>query len=330
MAAASINQKERPRVVLLGVPVGHGAGEAGACRGPAALRSIGIARALEQCGCEIVDHGDLRPPRALAEKDDPSLRKLARNAPIVGAYTQLLADAAYRLMKGKATPMFLGGDHSLAMGTVAGVARHWAEAKRDLFLLWLDAHADYNTPSISPTGNMHGMALAMLTGERGFEPLFGDPPCKAVVPENVYVLGLRSVDPDEDRLLRRSGVHVIGMRRLNAVGVRLAMQPMLDEVSRRDGVLHVSVDVDVLDPGIAPGVGTPAPGGATLEQARLIMRTLRDCGRVASLDVAELNPSLDIDGRSARAVVELVTNLFGESSASRSSRLGDRHGQDAA
>jgi len=204
------------------------------------------------------------------------------------------------------------------MGVVTGIARHWNEVGRELFLLWIDAHADCNTPFTTPTGNMHGMALAMLIGEGGFEPLFSDRRAAAVKPANACILGLRAVDPGELPSIRRRGVHVFGMRQIQEFGVRLPVQRLLDRVASCGGVLHVSLDMDALDPRLAGGVSTAVPDGLTAGQAERIVAMLHESGLVGSLDVSELNPLLDPDGTTARTAVGLVAGMLG----------GDRVGHD--
>jgi arginase len=210
-----------------------------------------------------------------------------------------------------ALPIFLGGDHSLAMGTVNGVARYWAERDRELFVLWLDAHSDFNTPATSPTGNMHGMPVALLCGESGLEAVLGDEPRGPIKPENLHLFGIRSVDQAERELVAKRGLQVADMRMIDEFGTAVLIRRILDRVAARDGVLHVSLDIDFLDPAIAPGVGTTVPGGASYREAHLIMEMLYDSGLVASLDVTELNPFLDVRGKSAIVLVELVASLFG-------------------
>jgi arginase len=205
----------------------------------------------------------------------------------------------------------MGGDHSLSMGSVGGVARYWAERGRELFVLWLDAHADFNTPATSPSGNMHGMAAAFLCGEPGLGDIFGDEPHGLIAPQNLTVLGVRAIDPGERRLLRERGVQVMDMRLIDEFGVSVLVRRIVERVRERKGVLHVSLDVDFLDPDLAPGVGTVVPGGATFREAHLIMELLHDCGLVGSLDVVELNPFLDDRGKSALLLVDLVASLFG-------------------
>jgi arginase len=204
----------------------------------------------------------------------------------------------------------LGGDHSLSIGTVHGVSRYAEEAGRPLFVLWLDAHADFNTPATTPSGNLHGMSAALLAGEPGFEAVFGEA-ARAVRPENLHLFGTRSVDRDERKLLRARGVHVVDMRLIDEFGVGVLMRRVLEAVATAGALLHVSLDVDFLDPGAAPGVGTTVPGGATVREAHLAMELLHDSGLVTSLDVVELNPFLDVRGQSALLLVDLIGSLFG-------------------
>ena len=197
------------------------------------------------------------------------------------------------------------------MGTISGLARYAVEAGRKLFVLWLDAHSDYNTPVTSPSGNMHGMPVAMLSGEPGFEAIFGDEPRGFIDPSHVHLFGIRSIDADERRLLRARGVDVVDMRRLDEDGFALSIRRIIDRVAEADGLLHVSLDVDFLDPTIAPGVGTAVPGGASYREAHLVMELLYESGLCPSLDLVELNPFLDERAKSALLLVDLAASLFG-------------------
>lgn len=303
--------RSRP-IALLGVPLEAGTGRRGAAMGPAALRVADLAGRLEALGWQVTDHGDLAP-LPLAGIAPLAFAGRAHLPETVAAWVRPLHAAAYDLSRSGALPIFLGGDHSLSMGTVTGVARHWSERGRPLFVLWLDAHADFNTPSISPSGNMHGMSLALSAGETELLPMLGEGAVLAPVrPERICVFGARSIDPDERRLLRARGVTVHDMRQIDENGVSLLMRDFISQVKAVDGVLHVSLDVDFLDPGIAPGVGTTVPGGATYREAHLVMELLEDAGITVSLDVVELNPFLDERGRSAIALAELVASLFGQ------------------
>jgi arginase len=295
-------------ITLIGAPVGAGAGAAGCVMGPAALRTVDIAGTLEALGHKVVDRGDVSVNALSGAGTAPAN---ARNFPQIAAFAQAISAETFDALQQGQFPIVLGGDHSLAMGSINGVARHCAEGARELFVLWLDAHADFNTPETSPSGNMHGMSLAMLAGEPGLDAVLAGHPRVKVKPANIHLFGIRSLDRDERQLLASRGIHVEDMRRIDEFGVAHLLREILDEVRQRDGVLHVSLDVDFLDPSLAPGVGTAVPGGATYREAHLIMEMLFDSDLVGSLDLAELNPILDDRGKSARALVELVASLFG-------------------
>jgi arginase len=295
-------------IAVLGAPVEAGASAAGAAMGPASLRTAGIVDVLRDLGHDVVDRGDLRP------FDLPNLAPpegKARHFAEVVAWSRALAPATYAILREGRLPVVLGGDHSLAMGSVAGIARFAKEAGRKLFVLWLDAHSDYNTPLTSPTGNMHGMPAAMLSGEPGFDSLFGDEPRGWIEPGRLHLFGIRSIDADERRLLHARGIDVVDMRMLDEHGVAVMIRRVIERVRAADGLLHVSLDVDFLDPAIAPGVGTAVPGGATYREAHLVMELLYESGLAPSLDLVELNPFLDERGKSALLLVDLTASLFG-------------------
>jgi arginase len=234
-----------------------------------------------------------------------------RNLEEVAGWTQAIHDRAFSLIGLGRLPIFLGGDHALSMGSVSGIARHCQNSGRELAVLWIDAHADFNTPATTPSRNMHGMSLAFLTGDASLRPLLGDRPMVPLPAEAVRIFGLRSIDTEERRQVQARGVQAIDMRAIDEQGVAALMRPLIEGWQARDVHLHVSLDVDMLDPSLAPGVGTTVPGGATYREAHLIMELLHDSGLVGSLDIVELNPFLDDRGRSARLLVELVASLFG-------------------
>ena len=209
-----------------------------------------------------------------------------------------------------AVPIFLGGDHSISMGSISGISEAAAATGREVAVLWLDAHPDYNTPATSPSGNLHGMSLAMLAGEPTLAPLL-DRAFPAIRPENIHVFGARSVDPGERQRLRAHGIDVVDMRAIDERGVSALLSERIARWRDRGVHLHVSFDVDFLEPAVAPGTGTVVPGGATYREAHLVMEMLHDSGLVASLDVVELNPFLDERGRTAVTVTDLVASLFG-------------------
>ncbi|RCS22292.1 arginase [Phyllobacterium salinisoli] len=302
-----ISQIDRKNIVLLGAPVEEGAGRLGCAMGPAALRLAGIGPALEKLGHTVEDRGNLAPENLSGF----TLPGLARNAALIGGWTRTLDCAAYETLKNGKMPIFLGGDHSLSMGTVAGAVRHAEEQGRKLFVLWMDAHADFNTPATSPSGNMHGMSVAFFCGVDGFSGILPDDR-PAVAPENVFMCGLRSIDPDERAELTRAGVNVFDMRFIDENGIVAAMKRVIETVRQADGLLHLSFDTDFLDPEIAPGTGTTVRGGGTYREAHVVMEMLYDSGLVTSLDIVELNPFLDDRGKSAYLLVELMSSLFGQ------------------
>ncbi|QCI67682.1 arginase [Phreatobacter stygius] len=294
---------------LIGAPIEEGAGQAGAVMGPAGLRTAGLVGTLRDLGHDVADLGDLRLPADLPELTLAVGN--AKNLPRIAGWSRLIARETETALAQGRLPIVLGGDHSLSMGSVTGVARHWQDQGRPLFVLWLDAHADFNTPETSPSGNMHGMSAAFLCGEPGLDGLFGDERRVLVDPKNLHLFGIRSVDRAERALLRARGIDVVDMRLLDEFGASVLIRRIIDRVKAANGVLHVSLDVDFLDPSLAPGVGTTVPGGATYREAHLVMELLHDCGLVGSLDVVELNPFLDDRGKSALLLVDLVASLFG-------------------
>ena len=298
------------KVALLGAPIEIGASQRGTLMGPAALRTAGLLTLFDALGFAVEDHGDLSIGEVAELADEPP--DSARHYREIQRWIRLLSKRAYELARSGAIPIFLGGDHSLSMGSVNGLARHWREAGRELFVVWLDAHADYNTPATTLSGNMHGMSAAFLCGEPGLDGLLGDEPRASIDPDRLELFGVRSIDRLEKDLLRARRVSVADMRQIDEFGVGVLMRRVIDKVKARNGVLHVSFDVDFLDPSLAPGVGTTVPGGATYREAHLVMELLHDSGLVRSADIVELNPFLDERGRTARTAVELIGSLFGQ------------------
>ena len=296
-------------ITVIGAPIEAGAGVPGAAMGPAMLRTAGIVETMRDLGLDVEDRGDLGPPPPLAHATAPKGK--AHRFAEVAAWARLLSRETYAVARSGRIPIVLGGDHSIAMGSISGVARHAAEAGRELFVLWLDAHSDFNTPLTSPSGNMHGMSLAMLCQEPGLEGVFGSEPHGWVDPGRLHLFGIRSIDAGERRLLQDRGVDVIDMRRLDEDGFAVSIRRIIDRVRARNGLLHVSLDVDFLDPVIAPGVGTAVPGGATYREAHLVMELLYESGLSPSLDLVELNPFLDERAKSALLLVDLTASLFG-------------------
>lgn len=293
--------------ILVGVPVQEGTGRLGCDMGPGAYRAAGLEGELAALGLQVADRGNLVPSRGLTPQHPNAV---IVNLPEVVAWIQILDNIAY-MASDKAIPIFLGGDHSLSAGTVPGMSRRAAEEGRELFVLWLDAHADFHTLETTESGHLHGVSVAYASGQSGFEGYF-PPLAVPVKPENICLAGLRSVDRAERMALRGTGVRIHDMRSIDAVGIAPLMRSFLKDVASVGGLLHVSLDVDFLDPSIAPGVGTAVPGGATFREAHLLMEMLHDSGLVRSVDLVELNPFLDDRGRTARLMVDLAASLMGK------------------
>jgi arginase len=306
----------RPKTcILVPAPVEAGAGRRGADMGARAFRAAGIAETLRDLGLEVIE----RAPVAIGSVEtrrhpNAAIGDLAEIATWIAAIEKAAYEAAAEGM-----PIFLGGDHSLSAGSIAGISRRAQEKGEELFVLWLDAHSDFHTLDTTTSGNLHGVPMAYVTGRGGFEGWY--PPLVAPVkPENVCMVGLRSVDPAEREALERSLITVHDMRAIDENGIGRLVGAFLDKVASRGGVLHVSFDVDFLDPEIAPGVGTTVPGGASFREAHLVMEMLHDTGRVRSLDLVELNPFLDERGRTALLLVDLVASLMGRRILDRPTR----------
>jgi arginase len=297
-------------IAVLGAPIDMGASQRGTLMGPAALRTAGLLTLLESLGFAVTDHGDISLAGS-PELTDP-LPDRANHYRDIQRWVRALSRQGYAIARSGQLPIFLGGDHSLTMGSVNAMARHWQEEGRELFVLWLDAHADYNTPATTLTANMHGMAASFLCGEDGLDGLLGDEPRVSIDSEHLELFGTRSIDKLERDLLRARRINIADMRQIDEFGVGVLIRRVIDKVRARGGVLHVSFDVDFLDPDVAPGVGTTVPGGITYREAHLVMEMLHDSGLVRSLDIVELNPFLDERGRTARTAVELVGSLFGQ------------------
>lgn len=303
------------RCRIVGAPVQEGAGRMGCEMGPSALRTAGLVQTLAELGHQVEDLGAVHPAAARrVVHGNLALKAL----PEISAWTAAIAETAYRA-SADAMPIFLGGDHSISAGTLAGVARRAAELKRPLFVLWLDAHPDFHTLDTTQSGNLHGVPLAYASGQPGFRGYFPDLPA-AVDPTLICALGLRSVDPAERKALAETGVTVHDMRAIDEHGIAPLLRTFLLRVADSGGMLHVSLDVDFLDPSIAPAVGTTVPGGATFREAHLVMEMLSDSGLVTSLDLVELNPFLDERGRTATLMVDLTASLMGRRIMDRPTR----------
>ena len=302
----------KARVSLIGAPTDVGAGTRGASMGPEALRVAGLQAALELHGVEVADRGNLGGP---ANPWQPALDGY-RHLPEVLAWNQVVHEAVLAELQQGRLPILLGGDHCLAVGSISAVARHCRETGKRLRVLWLDAHADFNTSALTPSGNLHGMPVACLCGHGPHELVGIGGTVPAIQPKWVRQIGIRSVDPGEKRFVHEAGLEVFDMRYIDEMGMRHAMELALATLDANTH-LHVSFDVDFLDPEIAPGVGTTVPGGPTYREAQLCMEMIADSGRLASLDVMELNPALDVRNKTAALAVDLIESLFGKSTLMR-------------
>ena len=300
------------RISLIGAPTDIGAGSRGASMGPEALRVANIGPVLASHGLEVLDRGNLAGPA------NPWLPPVDgyRHLNEVVAWNQTVHDAVHAELRLGRLPILLGGDHCLGIGSISAVARHCRDTGKKLRVLWLDAHADFNTNTLTPSGNLHGMPVACLCGQgpRALIEIGGTVP--ALNPKAIRQIGIRSVDQGEKRLVHDAGLEVFDMRYIDEMGMRHAMELALATIDANTH-LHVSFDVDFLDASIAPGVGTTVQGGPTYREAQLCMEMIADTGALASLDVMELNPALDVRNGTAIVAVDLIESLFGKSTLMR-------------
>jgi len=299
----------KPRVTLIGVPLDLGAGRRGVDMGPSALRVADVDAKIAALGYEVADWGDL--PVKIRETQgpgDPRLKYLKEIVEVCG----LLRDRVGEALAGESIPVVLGGDHSVAMGTIAGLARHFNRRREKLGLIWFDAHADANTPETSPSGNIHGMPLAAVLGHgaeslvnlAGFLPM--------VEASRAALVGIRDVDPAERATVKSSGIGAFTMRDVDERGMRSVMEEAIKRATTGTAGVHVSFDLDGIDPDFAPGVGTPSPGGLSYREAHLAMEMLADTGKVVSAELVEVNPILDQRNGTAALAVELLSSLLGK------------------
>jgi arginase len=300
------------KISLIGAPTDIGAGSRGASMGPEALRVANIGPVLEGHGLEVLDRGNLSGPA------NPWLPPVDgyRHLNEVVAWNRIVHEAVHAELRDGRLPILLGGDHCLGIGSISAVARHCRDTGKKLRVLWLDAHADFNTNTLTPSGNIHGMPVACLCGHgpQALIEIGGTVP--AVNPKVIRQIGIRSVDQGEKRLVHDAGLEVFDMRYIDEMGMRHAMELALATIDANTH-LHVSFDVDFLDAAIAPGVGTTVQGGPTYREAQLCMEMIADTGRLASLDVMELNPALDVRNGTAIVAVDLIESLFGKSTLMR-------------
>jgi len=307
---ASLAGVIKKQIRVIGVPLDLGQQRRGVDMGPSAMRVAGLASKLAALGHEVDDAGNVAV--TLPEHQgcgDARSRYLTE----ITATCAKLADEVLQALETEKVPLAIGGDHSLAVGSVSGVAEYFRRQEQQLGLIWIDAHSDVNTPETSPSGNVHGMPLAAIVGLSGLEPLsglYGWSP--KVRPENCVLVGIRDVDLHEKENIRRSGIHVFTMRDIDERGMRTVMEEALRLAGRGTVGYHISLDMDWVDPEDAPGVGTRVPGGATYREAHLAMEIIADHGRMTSLDIVEVNPVIDEYNRTAELAVELASSAFGK------------------
>ncbi len=300
------------RVALIGAPTDIGASTRGAGMGPDALRVADLAARLRALGLTVADRGNLAGPA------NPWRAPIGgyRHLPEVIDWNTRVHDAVLAELRAGVLPVLMGGDHSLAIGSISAVARHCRAEGRDVRVIWLDAHADFNTDRLTPSGNLHGMPAACLCGLGPPALTAMSGACPALLPGALRPIGIRSVDAGEKRLVLEQGLAVLDMRQIDELGMRAVMAQALEGLGP-DTHVHVSLDVDFLDPDIAPGVGTPVRGGPTYREAQLCMEMIADTGRLGSVDLVELNPAMDVRNRSAELAVDLLESLFGKSTLLR-------------
>ncbi|PYP39864.1 MAG: arginase [Gemmatimonadetes bacterium] len=297
------------KVTFVGVPLDLGAGRRGVDMGPSAIRSAGIHQRVRELGYDVEDAGDIEVQiQETQDPGDPRLKFLKE----IRATCEALRDKVMGILQKGRMPVVLGGDHSIAMGTISGVSRFHREKGEKVGLVWFDAHGDMNTPETSPTGNIHGMPLAAALGlgEKSLAGLAGATPM--VDGARAAVIGLRDVDPAERENLRDSGIGAFTMRDIDERGMRTVMEEAIKRATSGTEGIHVSFDLDGMDPDFAPGVGTPSPGGISFREAHLAMEMLADTERVISAELVEVNPILDQSNRTANLGVGLLQSLLGK------------------
>jgi arginase len=296
-------------IAIIGAPLDMGSDRRGVDMGPSALRVANLNGKLAALGCEVTDLGNVRVEQREAT---PQGRHDAKYLPQIAAACERVAGAVWHALSEGKTPLVLGGDHSIAVGTVSGLARHLRETGRKAGIVWVDAHTDMNTPETSPSGNVHGMPLACLIGE-GPEELTGmlgfTPKVEA---RNVALVGIRDVDALEAKIVKESGVTCFTMREIDERGMRTVMSEALEIANRGTDGFHLSLDLDCVDPAYAPGVGTPVSGGMTYREAHLAMEMVADTGRMLALEIVEVNPVIDEVNRTAGLAVELALSAMGK------------------
>ncbi|HUI29236.1 MAG TPA: arginase [Candidatus Acidoferrales bacterium] len=294
---------------IVGVPMDLGAGRRGVDMGPSALRIAGLAERLREIGHTVCDDGDI--PVKVPESQEMGDKKLKYLPEIVRVAT-ILAHKVEDIMEHKEFPLVLGGDHSIAMGTISGLSNYATKHNLRFGVIWIDAHADMNTVETTPSGNIHGMPLAAVLGEgaRELTTIGGD--FRKVDPRNAALVGVRDVDTAEKEIVKRTGIAHYTMADIDKYGAHKIINKVLKEFRERVDLLHVSFDIDSVDPTVAAGVGTPAPGGLSYRETHLIMETIADCECMSSLEVAEVNPIFDVKNQSSAFAVQVIASALGK------------------
>lgn len=295
-------------VHVIGVPLDLGGGRRGVDMGPSAVRIAGLAEQLTLLGCKVIDKGDIDAPIPEIKAEGDPRKKYIKE--ITRVCTKLHQRSLQSLEEG-ALPLVIGGDHSLGAGSVGATADYAASRNAEIGLLWIDAHADMNTPSTTPSGNVHGMPLSALLGQEPFELAKIGTKFPKVRPEKTVLIGIRNLDEAEKTKVRDAGVHVFTMKDLDRMGIATVMERAMSIATDGTMGIHVSFDVDVCDPAIAPGVGTPVKGGLNYREAHMVMEMLADTDRLLALDLVEINPILDSQNQTAVLGVELALSAFG-------------------
>lgn len=297
------------RCTIIGVPMDLGAGRRGVDMGPSAIRIAGLNQAVALLGYDVNDVGNVQvaPPEAVSE-----VHRRARYLPEITAASEELAQRVEAALDEGAVPVVLGGDHSIAIGSVAGVAAHYRKQRAAIGIIWLDAHADCNTPDTTPSGNIHGMPLASLLGHGAKELTHVAGFAPKVRPEHTVIIGARSIDPGERELIRSLGVRVFTMTELDERGMSECIEEAIQIASLNTAGIHVTLDMDFIDPFYAPGVGTPERGGVTYREAHLAMEKIAGSGRVISVELTEVNPLFDTQNQTAQLAVEMILSALGK------------------
>jgi len=296
-------------VEIIGVPVDLGAGRRGVDMGPSAIRIADLEPRLEQLGHKVVDSGDIDV--MIPETQKVGAGKLRYKAPVLAASEELRKMVERSLGEGR-LPLVIGGDHSIAIGSVAGSTNHFARQGETLGLIWFDAHGDANTPDTTPSGNIHGMSLAVCLGHGDTDLVNLGERSPKVLARNTVLIGIRDLDPGERDILKKSGVTVYTMRDLDERGMRDVVDEAIRLASDGTAGIHLSFDLDVVDPEDAPGTGTPVWGGITYREAHLAMEMLSDRGQIAAIDLVEVNPVLDTQNMTGILAAELAQSLLGK------------------